>query len=176
MSCNPRKTPKAASDTSTAGAPKTRMTMYWTAWSKTSPVAPMTRTVQGMRRRPRPMSKNPHNTPSSRASVLMAAAMVGSSRPSRRATSVCEPTPRKLNTQKMPERRVVPTPRAASGEEPRRAIKAVSTNPVTGSATRENRTGIDRVSNVLWGALVNGWSTDVSGLDSKRSVLSSPKK
>ena len=71
---------------------------------------------------------------------------------------------------------MVPTPRAASGEEPRRAMKAVSTNPVKGSATRENRTGIERVTNVLWGAFANGWSTDVSGLDSKRSVQSSPKK
>jgi hypothetical protein len=55
-------------------------------------------------------------------------------------------------------------------------MKAVSTNPVKGSATRENKTGIDRVTNVLWGAFLKGWSTDISGLDSKRSVLSSPKK
>ncbi len=38
------------------------------------------------------------------------------------------------------------------GDDPRRAINAVPTSPVSGSAANENKTGIVKVTNVLWGA------------------------
>ena len=78
-------------------------------------------------------------------------------RPRAWAISVCVPMPRKLKTQKMLDRAAVPTPSAASGPLPSRATKAVSTRPVSGSATSEIKTGSDSDSMVRCGARRKGW-------------------
>ncbi len=72
------------------------------------------------------------------------------------AISVWVPIPRKLNIQKMLESAVVPTPTAAKGIDPRRETNAVSNNPVSGSAIKDNKTGNDMDTSVKWGDLTNG--------------------
>ena len=74
----------------------------------------------------------------------MRAALEGDRLPVACATSVCVPIARKLKIQKMLDRAIVPTPSAARDSEPSRAIKAVSTKPVTGSAIKDSSTGNDR--------------------------------
>ena len=63
----------------------------------------------------------------------------------------------------MDERAIVPTPKAASEGAPKRAIKAVSTRPVNGSAIKENKTGIDNFSKVEWGDDSKEWAETEGG-------------
>jgi hypothetical protein len=58
---------------------------------------------------------------------------------------------RKLNTQNRLDSSVAAMPSAASGAEPRRATKTVSTRPVSGSANSDASTGTKRTTNVRWG-------------------------
>jgi len=101
-----------------------------------------------------------HPTPNralrARASALISPARFLSPAPRLRATSVCVPMPRKLNTQKMLDSTIVPTPSAASGAAPRREMNAVSASPVSGSATSDTSTGRDSAKNVRCGVRRKG--------------------
>ena len=88
------------------------------------------------------MSPSPMPAASRAARETTLTARPSSPRPTLCATSVWVAMPRNANAQKMAEKAMVPTPRAATGSEPgMRATKAVSARPVNGSATREKRTG-----------------------------------
>ena len=76
--------------------------------------------------------------------------------PSALATSVWVPTVRKLNTHKMLDSEVAPTPTAARETDPNREINEVSHKPVNGSATRESKRGSDMEKRVKCGDRTKG--------------------
>jgi hypothetical protein len=57
---------------------------------------------------------------------------------------------------------MVPTPSAASAPAFSRAMNAVSTNPVSGSATRDNNTGSVKLNRVRCGRTKKGWSAGLA--------------
>ena len=102
--------------------------------------------------------QTPQINPIPNARLPMRAASERSWRPSACDNSVCVPMPRKLKIQNTLDNAMVPTPSAASGAAPNRAMNAVSTSPVSGSATKDSNTGNIRPSSVRCGRTKNGWS------------------